>query len=163
MSGVHRIKQIIPHRYPILLVDRVSAVEPGRSLVAHKAVTVAEPCFQLVPDDAPEEAYGYPVSLLIESWAQAAVLLACWEQPNPDVLGGKVELASGIRGVELLGPVFPGDRLVHHVETVRTVDEAAIITGFSEVDGRPVLKVGQFTVAMRDASVLERVPAGGGG
>jgi 3-hydroxyacyl-[acyl-carrier-protein] dehydratase len=163
MTGIDGIKRIIPHRYPILLVDRVSEVEPGKRLVAHKAVTAGEPCYQLIEDDAPAEAYAYPISLLIESWAQAAVLLVCWECPNPNVLTGKVELASGMRKVELAEPVWPGDSLTHHVEIVRTVDDAAIIAGSTTVDGRTVLRVGQFVAAMRDSRVLERIPANSGG
>lgn len=156
MNGVARIKRLIPHRYPILLVDRVSAVEAGRTLVAHKAVTVAEPCYRHLGDDAAEEDYAYPISLLLESWAQAAVLLICWEQPNPDVLAGKVELAAGIKGVELGGPVFPGDVLEHRAEIHRLVDDAAVVGGASYVGGRKVLEVAQFTAALRDSSVLVR-------
>jgi 3-hydroxyacyl-[acyl-carrier-protein] dehydratase len=163
MTGVGEIRRIIPHRYPILLVDRVSDVVPGERLTAHKAVTAAEPCYELIEDDAPPEAYAYPISLLIESWAQAAVLLVCWQRPNPNVLAGKVELASGMRKVDLVEPVWPGDRLDHHVEIVRTVDDAAIIAGHSTVEGRTVLRVGQFVAAMRDFEVLVRVPATGGG
>jgi 3-hydroxyacyl-[acyl-carrier-protein] dehydratase len=148
--GVPGIKQIIPHRYPILLVDRVSDIQPGKSLVAHKAITAAEPCYESADD------YAYPVSLLVESWAQAAVLLACWETPNPDVLAGKVELAAGIKNVDLLEPVFPGDVLEHHVQILTNVGDAAIVAGTSFVNGRKVLEVGQFSVALRGVEVLMR-------
>ncbi|AHH99249.1 3-hydroxyacyl-ACP dehydratase FabZ [Kutzneria viridogrisea] len=154
MTGVDRIKALIPHRYPILLVDRVSEVDPGRTLVAHKAVTVAEPCYAHLPEDAPAQAYAYPVSLLLESWAQSAVILACWLKPNPDVLAGKVELAAGLRGAELLAPVYPGVVLEHRVQVLREVDEAAVVAGSTLVDGETVLRVAQFTVALRDSSVL---------
>ncbi|WP_326640835.1 hypothetical protein OG884_00815 [Streptosporangium sp. NBC_01755] len=150
MIGVAEIKQIIPHRYPILLLDRVIEVRPGESLVAHKAITCAEPCYQNTDD------YAYPVSLLVESWAQAAVLLACWETPNPDVLAGKVELAAGIKNVDLLEPVFPGEVLEHHVQILRNVADAAIVAGSSFVGGRKVLEVGSFSVALRGVEVLMR-------
>lgn len=148
MIGIEGIKRIIPHRHPILLVDRVDEVDPGRWLVARKAVTAAEHCYR----DATEEAY--PLSLLLESWAQAAVLLACWDQPNPDVVAGKVELATGIRGVRIGRDVVPGDVVVHRVEVVRALDDAVIVSGTSAVDGREVLAVEQFSVALRDLSVL---------
>ncbi|MFC0432509.1 3-hydroxyacyl-ACP dehydratase FabZ family protein [Kutzneria buriramensis] len=160
MIGVDRIKRIIPHRHPILLVDRVSTVEPGRSLVAHKAVTAAEPCYQRLGDDTPAGGYAYPISLLLESWAQSAVLLACWEQPNPDVLAGKVELAAGIAGVRLLRPVYPGHTVEHRVEIVRSVDDAAVVAGGSLVDDQTVLEVKRFTVALRDSDVLRRPSVG---
>lgn len=156
MIGADGIKRLIPHRYPILLVDRVSEVEPGRKLVAHKAVTCAEPCYRRIADGAGEAAYAYPVSLLLESWAQSAVLLACWEQPNPDVVAGKVELAARITDVELLAPVYPGDVLEHHVEILTAAGDAAVVTGGSHVNGAKVLEVGRFTVAMRDLEVLRR-------
>jgi 3-hydroxyacyl-[acyl-carrier-protein] dehydratase len=148
--GVEEIKRVIPHRYPILLVDRVTEVDPGVSLVALKAITCAEPCY------ARAETYEYPVSLLLESWAQAAVLLACWNTPNPDVLAGKVELAAGIKGVDLLEPVHPGDVVEHRVQVLRNVWDAAIVAGTSWVGGRKVLAVEQFSVALRGVEVLQR-------
>ncbi|OLR91930.1 3-hydroxyacyl-ACP dehydratase FabZ family protein [Actinokineospora bangkokensis] len=151
MIGVEEIKRVIPHRYPILLVDRVDEVVPGQRLVARKAVTAAESCYSGTGGDQDP---AYPLSHLLESWAQAAVLLACWEAPNPDVLAGKVELATGISGVRLGGPVLPGDVLVHRVSLVRAVDDAVVLAGTSEVDGREVLSVASFSAALRDSSVL---------
>jgi 3-hydroxyacyl-[acyl-carrier-protein] dehydratase len=146
--GVEEIKAIIPHRYPILLVDRVDDVVPGEWLVARKAITAAEGCYRDARD------WAYPLSLLLESWAQAAVLLACWDTPNPDVVTGKVELATGIRGVRVAGHALPGDVLVHRVAVVRAVDDAVIVSGTTHVDDREVLSVDRFTVALRDLSVL---------
>ena len=148
MIGVEGIKRVIPHRYPVLLVDRVDEVVPGERLVARKAVTAAEGCYRTATSPA------YPLSLLLESWAQAAVLLACWEAPNPDVLAGKVERATGITGVRVGDPVLPGDVLVHRVVLVRAVDDAVVLAGTSEVEGREVLSVSAFTAALRDSSVL---------
>lgn len=156
MIGVAEIKRIIPHRYPILLVDAVSEVDPGRRLVAHKAISGCEPCFAGLPDDAAPEDYAYPISLLLESWAHAAVLLSRWEKPNPDVLTGQVELLAGIRKAELVEPVYPGQVLRHEVELVRAMDDAVILNGDSEVDGRTVLRVGQFIVAPRPIAELAR-------
>jgi 3-hydroxyacyl-[acyl-carrier-protein] dehydratase len=137
MIGLADITRRIPHRDPVLAVDRVSEVEPGRFLVAHRTITV--PC---------------PIGKLLESWAQAAVLLARWDDPNPDVLIGDVELLTGIRKVDVLGTVHPGDVVEHRVELVRAVADAAVFTGSSQVDGRPVLRIGSLTVAHRPVSVL---------
>lgn len=156
MIGVDHIKTLIPHRYPVLLVDRVTAVEPGHSLVATKAITVAEPNYRAVPAGASAARYAYPLSLLLESWAQAAVLLVCWDSPNPDVVAGKVELAAGFRGLELGAPVYPGDVLEHHVFLHKAAGDAAVVGGHSTVDGRKVLSVAQFTAAMRGIEVLHR-------
>lgn len=157
MIGVRGIRRILPHRHPILLVDVVTDVEPGSRLTAHKAVTANEPCYRHLGDDAEESSYAYPVGLLLESWAQSSLLLVCWQRPNPDVLAGKVELASGIRKVDVLAAAYPGDLVEHRVETVRVTDDAAIVTGASLVNGRTIMSVGQFSVALRDVDELSPV------
>ncbi|MEU7134365.1 beta-hydroxyacyl-ACP dehydratase [Streptomyces sp. NPDC046261] len=154
MNGTARIKGAIPHRHPALLVDRVAEAEPGRRLVTHKAVTLAEPGYRGLGDEAADEAYAYPLGLLLESWAQSAVLLACWEKPNSDVLAGNVVLLAGVRDARALAPVYPGSVVVHEVRVVRDLGDAVITTGGSTVDGRPVLEVGQLTLALRGAEVL---------
>jgi 3-hydroxyacyl-[acyl-carrier-protein] dehydratase len=154
--GPARIKRIIPHRFPILLVDRVTAVVPGEWLTAVKAVTVAEPAYAAVGQDAPDSGYAYPVPLLIESWAQAAVLLAVWDSPNPDVLAGKVELAGAINDIRVTGPVLPGSVVEHHVEVVRAIGDTSILAGRTLCEGEPVLEVHHFVLALRDIHVLAR-------
>jgi len=153
MIGVKQIKTIIPHRFPILLIDRVDEVVPGERLVARKAITAAESAYRGRDDDT------YPVSLLLESWAQAAVLLACWEVPNPDVVTGKVELATGIRGVRFGVSPVPGDVLVHQVAIVRVLDDAMIVSGTTTVNGQSALAVDLFSVALRELSTLIAGPA----
>jgi 3-hydroxyacyl-[acyl-carrier-protein] dehydratase len=152
--GPAAIKKIIPHRHPLLLVDRVVEVEPGRRLLAVKAVTAAEPGYAWI-------GAAYPVGLLLESWAQAAVLLACWERPNPDVLSGNVALLAGVRDAQVLGPVHPGEAVEHEVQVLRDLGDTVILTGTSRVDGRPVLAVDRFTVALRAAGVLGPAAAPG--
>jgi 3-hydroxyacyl-[acyl-carrier-protein] dehydratase len=158
MTGVSEIKRIIPHRYPILLVDRVVEVRPGDRLTALKAVTCNEPCYQRLDDTAGPADYAYPASLLLESWAQAAVLLAVWEQPNPDVLAGKVELAGSIRNARFRGKALPGDVLEHQAGILRTVGDTAILAGRTVVGSSTVLEVDHFVLALRDAGILRRSP-----
>lgn len=148
MIGPSEIRKVIPHRFPVLLVDRVSEVDPGRAIVTVKAVSGREPCYASGAEDA------YPIGPLLESWAQSAVLLARWGNPNPDVLADKVELITGVRDVVLHAPVYPGDVLEHHVRLVREVADAAILAGRSEVGGRVVVEVGSFTMARRGVEVL---------
>jgi 3-hydroxyacyl-[acyl-carrier-protein] dehydratase len=142
------IRRIIPHRFPVLLVDRVSEVDPGSGIVTLKAVSGREPCYAGDAEDA------YPLGLLMESWAQSAVLLTRWDNPNPDVLADRVELISGIRDVVVHGDVVPGDVVEHHVRLVREVGDAAILAGHSVVAGRKVLEIGSFTMARRRAEEL---------
>lgn len=153
MIGVAEIKRIIPHRYPILLVDRVSEVVPGVRLTASKAVTCNEPCYEGLAD-APPEKYAYPTPLLIESWAQAAVLLACWEHPNPDVVAGKIELAGALEDVRFRTPAFPGDVLEHRVRLVREIAGTSILEGVTVVGDSTVLEVGHFVLALRSLATV---------
>jgi 3-hydroxyacyl-[acyl-carrier-protein] dehydratase len=161
--GLDRIKSSIPHRPPILLVDRIDEVVPGSRLVGRKAISGNEPCYAELGQDAAASAYEYPRALVIESWAQAAVLLAVWTRPNPDVLAGKVELAGAINGVVFGGPALPGDVLVHEVRLVRAIDDTAIVAGRTTVGDSPVLEIDSFVVALRDVTELrpvqERQPA----
>jgi 3-hydroxyacyl-[acyl-carrier-protein] dehydratase len=145
------IQRLLPHRAPMLLLDEVRGAVSGESLVAVKAVTAAEPCYEgLVPgaDDA------YPPTMLIESWCQAAALLALLDTPNPDVLSGRVALFGGIAGLRFGPPVRPGDLLVHHTRLVRLFEDAAVLAGTAEVDGTPVLEVEQVVIAFRAAGTF---------
>lgn len=143
------IKLLLPHRYPMLLVDSVREIVPGESLVAVKAVTVNEPCYADLPDEATDHAY--PPTLLIESWSQAAALLACLDSPNPDVLASRVALFGGIGDLRFGRPVQPGTLLVHRARLVRLFRDAAVFAGSSEVDGETVLEVERVVIALRDA------------
>jgi 3-hydroxyacyl-[acyl-carrier-protein] dehydratase len=154
MTGLAGIQRIIPHRYPLLLVDRVTGREAGTWLTAVKAVTAAESCYADVPADSPVEAYAYPTGLLIESWAQSGVLLAVWDRPNPDVLAGAVELAGGIRNIRFHWPVYPGDLVEHRARLVKTLGQTAILEGESRVGTELVMQVGQFVLALRSVNEL---------
>ncbi|MEE6259663.1 3-hydroxyacyl-ACP dehydratase FabZ family protein [Plantactinospora sonchi] len=158
-AGPAQIRRIIPHRYPILLVDRVTEVVPGSRLTARKAITSAEPAYARMDETAGPGGYAYPVPLLIESWAQAAVLLAVWDTPNPDVLAGKVELAGAINNIRVAGPVQPGSVVEHRVELVRAVGDTSILAGETWCDGRLVLAVHHFVLALRSIDVLRPAAA----
>ncbi|MFP3989084.1 3-hydroxyacyl-ACP dehydratase [Streptomyces sp. E11-3] len=155
--GLERIKNTIPHRGPILLVERVGEVVPGERMTTYKAISANEPVYAGLGQDAAATDYAYPTSLVIESWAQSAVLLSVWEDPNPDVLAGKVELAGAINQVAIGGRAYPGDVLEHRVRLIKSVDDTAILAGETLVGGREVLSVGTFVVALRD--VTELLPA----
>lgn len=150
----------VPHRHPVLLVDRVLEVLPGRSLTAVKAITVSEHCYRHATTDPGLTDFRYPATSLLESWAQSAVLLATWDTPNPDVLAGRLELAASVRRVCFLHPVYPGDLVEHRVTLTRNLGDTSIVEGISLVDSRPVMEIGQFVLAMRDITdVAVRAPA----
>jgi 3-hydroxyacyl-[acyl-carrier-protein] dehydratase len=145
------IKALLPHRYPMLLIDRVDRVVPGESLRATKAVTGNEPCFAHLAEGA---RHAYPPTLLIESWCQAAGVLVVLDMPNPDVLAGRVTLFGAIKDLELAAPVWPGDVLEHRVVAQKILSDAALMEGETFVDGRCEMRVGQIVIALRPAADL---------
>ncbi|MDF1565648.1 MAG: 3-hydroxyacyl-ACP dehydratase FabZ [Deltaproteobacteria bacterium] len=110
---IDRIREILPHRYPFLLVDRVSEVEPGKRLKAYKNVTANEPFFN---GHFPERPV-MPGVLICEAMAQAAALLA-YETSHYEAAENHIYLM-GMDDVRFRRPVIPGDRLELEVEMVR--------------------------------------------
>jgi 3-hydroxyacyl-[acyl-carrier-protein] dehydratase len=153
--GVGELKRVLPHRHPILLIDRVTQLVAGKQLTAVKAISNNEPWYAALDDEAPPEAYAYPPVLLIESWCQAAGVLATWQRPNPDVLTGDVMLFGSLNDVSLGAPVLPGDVVEHQVRLVRALGDTLVFEGKSMVGDEPVLTVGQVLMALRPARSLQ--------
>ena len=110
---IDRIREILPHRYPFLLIDRVTEVEPGKRLKAFKNVTVNEPFFNGHFPQRPV----MPGVLICEAMAQAAALLA---HESSDYEAGENHIyLMGMDDVRFRRPVIPGDRLEIEVEMVR--------------------------------------------
>ena len=159
MIGVDQIKKILPHRYPMLLVDRVLDLEPGRRLTAVKAVTCNEPWYRDLAEGSDESQHAYPPVLLVESWCQAAGVLAAWDAPNPDVVEGQVMLFGGMSDICFSGPVLPGDVVEHHIRLVRALSDTLIFEGESVVGTRVVLEIGRVVMALRPgADLVAEVP-----
>ena len=111
---IHHILKQLPHRYPILLVDRVLEIEKGKSIKALKNVSINEPFFTGHFPHRPV----MPGVLMLEALAQAAALLAF------DTLGTApddktVYYFAGIDGARFKRPVEPGDQLILEVELDR--------------------------------------------
>ena len=107
MMDIHEILQYLPHRYPILLVDRVLECEPGRSIVGLKNVSINEPFFQGHFPHHPV----MPGVLIIEALAQVSAILSF------KTLGIKPDDKSvyyfvGIDDARFKKPVMPGDQLI---------------------------------------------------
>lgn len=159
MNGVATLKAIIPHRFPMLLVDRVLEVDPGDRIACLKAVSCNDPWYRDLPDDTPDDGYAYPTALLVESWCQSAALLASWDQPR-DVVADQVALFGGMSGLRVLGEVLPGDLVRHDVRISRALEGTWFFEGTSTTaDGRAVLEVESVMTALRPAEVL-KPPAG---
>ncbi|GLZ32196.1 hypothetical protein Lesp02_43840 [Lentzea sp. NBRC 105346] len=160
MITVADIRRVLPHRYPMLLVDAVTELVPGERITARKAVSVNEPWYAGLPDDLRAEQLAYPEVLLVESWCQAAGVLATWTDPNPDVLAGKVMLFGGISDVEFLRPVLPGDVLEHRVTVQRALPDTVMFEGDCVVGDEVVMTVSRVVMAFRPAEVLRPAPQG---
>jgi 3-hydroxyacyl-[acyl-carrier-protein] dehydratase len=111
---IHQILKQLPHRYPILLVDRVLSMEKGKSIQAIKNVTINEPFFMGHFPHRPV----MPGVLMLEAMAQAAALLAF------DTLGttpddNTVYYFAGIDGARFKRPVEPGDQLIMDITLER--------------------------------------------
>jgi len=142
------VRGVLPQRYPMLLVDRVVAREPGRSIRTVKAVTGTEPCYAGLPDGAPPDRYAYPRSLLIESFGQSAALL--WlDNGAPAVDNEQVLLFAGARGYHFDGEAYPGDLLRHEVRLDSVVADTAFATGETWVGERRVATVAALMAARR--------------
>jgi 3-hydroxyacyl-[acyl-carrier-protein] dehydratase len=115
MMDIHEILKKLPHRYPILLVDRVLELEPGKRIKALKNVTINEPFFTGHFPHRPV----MPGVLMLEAMAQTAALLSfAAEGAAPD--NKSVIYFAGIDGARFKRPVEPGDQLVMDV----TLDRA---------------------------------------
>jgi 3-hydroxyacyl-[acyl-carrier-protein] dehydratase len=111
---IHQILKQLPHRYPILLVDRVLDIDKGKSIRAIKNVTINEPFFTGHFPHRPV----MPGVLMLEALAQAAALLSFDAMgASPD--DNTVYYFAGIDGARFKRPVEPGDQLILEVELLR--------------------------------------------
>lgn len=111
---IQQIKELLPHRFPFLLVDRVIECEPGKRLIAIKNVTQNEPYFQGHFPNQPI----MPGVLIMEALAQATGLLA--SESAPEELGkGMTYYLVGLDKARFKRPVVPGDQLTLEVEYLR--------------------------------------------
>jgi beta-hydroxyacyl-ACP dehydratase FabZ len=122
------ILSVIPHRYPILLVDRVLEMEPRKRIVAIKNVTINEQIFLGHFPGRPV----LPGVFLIEGMAQAGGLLLLHDMPGRD---GKLLYFAGIEGAKFRRPVVPGDQVRYEVEVLRLRSTFCKVAGRALVDG----------------------------
>lgn len=133
MSGesfgdIRWVMEVLPHRYPLLLVDRVLEMEPGKRIVALKNVTINEEFFS-------GHFPGHPVMpgvLLIEGLAQAGGLLLLHDHPDRE---HKLVYFTAIDRARFRRPVVPGDQLRYEVEVLRLRSTYCKLAGRVLVDG----------------------------
>lgn len=127
MLDVQQIKDIIPHRYPFLLVDKVLEIEEGKRVVAIKNVTANEPFFQGHFPDYPV----MPGVLILEALAQAGAIAVLGIEENK----GKIGFFAGVDKCRFKKQVKPGDQLKLEVEITRMRGAIGKGKGTATVDG----------------------------
>ena len=125
----------LPHRYPMLLVDRVLEMVPGKSIVAIKNVTINEPFFNGHFPHHPV----MPGVLLIEAMAQAAALFSFEDDSDVNPADHKIAYyLVGVDGARFRRPVVPGDQLRFEVTADRISRTMCKYTAKTTVDGQLV-------------------------
>ena len=146
LIDIHRIMHDIPHRYPVLMLDRVVDVVLNTSAVGVKNVSVNEP---FVAGHFPNHPV-MPGVLIIESMAQTAAVLVV-ETLGPEA-AGKVVYFMSIEGAKFRRPVVPGDQLRIHVAKERNRGNVWKFHAIARVDG---VAVAEATYA---AMIMDRSP-----
>jgi len=131
---VNEIRNLLPHRYPFLLVDRVTEFNAGKSLVGIKNVSINEPFFQ---GHFPEKPV-MPGVLILEALAQATGLLAFKSGDGSGREPGTLYYLVGLDKARFKQPVEPGDQLRLSVEVIKTKRGIWVFDCEASVDGKTV-------------------------
>ena len=143
---IHKILKQLPHRYPFLLVDRVLAIDKGKTIKALKNVTINEPFFEGHFPHRPV----MPGVLMLEALAQAAALLA-FDALDTAPTDDMVYYFAGIDGARFKRPVEPCDQLILDVELLRMKAGIFKFKARALVDGDLAVEA-ELTCAMRKIS-----------
>ena len=133
------IERILPHRYPFLLVDRITELEPDKRIVGIKNVTLNERYLAHQPGAAP----GLPPTILTEAVAQVGAILILSKLENRQ----KLIFFMGIEKVRYRQPVHPGDVVEIEARVKRLRSRMGQLDGFARVNGRIVVS-GTMTFAL---------------
>lgn len=140
------IQNILPHRYPFLLVDRIVALEPGKRIVGLKNISINEPFFQGHFPGRPI----MPGVLIVESLAQVGGILALlatpWNMGNPSIY------LMSLDKVRFRQPVIPGDQLRLEVETLRGGKKFWKMQGKAFVDDTLVMEGEMMAAVGRESN-----------
>ena len=136
MLNVVDIQNILPHRYPFLLIDRVVEIVPGSEITGYKNVTCNEEIFQGHFPGHPI----YPGVMIIEGLAQAGGVLAfkSMDEEEQNNSENKVVYFMSIDNAKFRSPVVPGDRLEYKVVALKRKGKIWIFDAKAFVDGKLV-------------------------
>ena len=133
------ILKILPHRYPMLLVDRVVEIEDGKRIVGIKNVTANEQFFQGHFPGAPV----MPGVLIVEAMAQCSAVLILRGIPDRDE---KLFLFGGVDKARFRRPVLPGDQLRMECEVLQRRSNTIKVKGTATVDGNVVAEAEMLSI-----------------
>lgn len=133
------IKRILPHRYPFLLVDRITEFEPDKRIVGIKNVASTEPHLAKPLNGRP----SLPPTILTEAVAQVGAILILAKPENRDQL----IFFRGMERVRFRAPVYPGDQVVVEAKVKRLRSRMGVLEGRATVNGRVVVN-GTMTFAL---------------
>ena len=139
MLDIEQIRDVLPHRYPFLLVDRILELVPEKSARGYKNVTISEEFFE---GHFPGHAV-MPGVLVCEAMAQVGGVLLLSMTGN----SGKLAYFGGMDKVRFRRPVVPGDSLVTDVELIATKGNIGKVRAVARVDGE-VAAEGEFMFAL---------------
>ncbi len=137
------IMEVLPHRYPLLLVDRIVEFEEGKRIVGIKNVSVNEPVFQGHFPGFPL----FPGVYILEAMAQVGGILMI-RSLNLEI-GKYAVVFAGIDGARFKRPVFPGDQLVMELETISLKKTLSKMKGTARVDGQVVAEAVLYAAARK--------------
>ena len=133
------IERILPHRYPFLLVDRITELEPDRRVVGIKNVTLNERFLSRTPGEAPV----LPFTVLTETVAQVGAIMILAKPENRE----KLIYFMGIERVRYRRAVHPGDVVEIEATVLRLKSRMGLLRGVARVDGQVVAE-GTMTFAL---------------
>ena len=136
LYNVVDIQNILPHRYPFLLVDRITELTPGEYIEGYKNVSISEPVFQGHFPDHPI----YPGVMILEGMAQAGGVLAFKSMDNAsqEEIANKVVYFMSIDKAKFRVPVTPGDQLVYKINVMKNKGAVWQLDAQAYVDGKVV-------------------------
>ena len=139
MLNINEIMKLLPHRYPMLLVDRILEIESGKRVVGLKNVSANEQFFQGHFPGAPV----MPGVLIVEAMAQCAAVLFLRDIPERDE---KLFLFGGVDRARFRRPVIPGDQLIMEITVLQQRASTVKVRGEAKVDGKLVAEAELLSV-----------------
>lgn len=131
MLDIMEIQEILPHRYPFLLVDRITQMEKAKSIIGYKNISISEPAFMGHFPGHPI----YPGVLILEGMAQAGGVLALKSNDlTKEEIENKVIYFMSIDKAKFRSPVKPGDKLEYKIEVKKLRGTLIVLDGKAYVD-----------------------------